>query len=117
MDLIELPLGRFVLRLDGTIIEVIDRTESTPLRIHVNHAGARLEPTRQGLLKLSIGWPKRWIYGTGQPGPGEDLLWDDLQVDARGQVQAPPAAEPQIRALLVEAARRRTAPLPDAVLV
>jgi hypothetical protein len=45
-------------------------------------------------------------------GPGDDLTWDDLQPDARGDFTVEPELEPTIRAFLAEAAARRTPPLP-----
>ena len=103
----ELPLGSVVLRLDGGVIELIDRDRVQPLRIHVNHAAARFEPRRDGSLRVALGWPRNWVYGM-PGGPGADLVWDALQPGADFTVD--PSLEAAIRGLMTQAAARRTAP-------
>jgi len=108
---IEYPLGEVVIRLEGGMIEVVDRVRGETLRIHVNHAGATIEQKRDGSLRVKIGWPKRWVYGM-EAGPGADLIWDDIQPDGRGDFTVEPQLGPTIRGFLAEAAARRTLPLP-----
>lgn len=110
-DVVELVLGRRVLRLDGTVLEIFHRPTADTLRIHVNHAGAEIVTKRNGMLEVRIGWPKRWMY----PMPGgadEQLICEGVQRDPRSTFEVDPTLEPAIRAFLAEAARRRTPPLP-----
>ena len=113
---LELALGSRILRLDGTVIEVLnrDRIDST-MRIHVNHAAARIEHARDGSLKVSFGWPRSWVYGM-PGGPGADLIDNNVDADGRGKFTLPPELEPTIRAFLAECAARRTRPLPGSDL-
>jgi hypothetical protein len=112
-DLIELPLGEVILRLDGGVIEMMDRTRAEVLRIHVNHAAARFEKKRDGSLRVAFGWPKRWVYGM-PGGPGPDLIWEDLQPG--GDCTVGSDLELTIRTFLMEAGARRTMPLPGSPL-
>lgn len=109
-DVVELVLGRWVLRLDRTVIEVFHRPHAEPLRIHVNHAGAEIVPKRNGAVEVRIGWPKRWMYGL-PGGADERLICEGVQRDPRATFELDASLEPAVRELLAEAARRRTLPL------
>lgn len=53
-DVIEVVLGDYVLRLDGTVVEVLHRTGLFH-RFHVSHVAVEAKPDRGGGLKLRIG--------------------------------------------------------------
>lgn len=53
-DVIEVVLGEFVVRLDGTVVEVLHQTGLSQ-RFHVTHVAVEAKPTRDGGLKLVIG--------------------------------------------------------------
>lgn len=53
-DVIEVVLGDHVLRLDGTVVEVLHRTGLFH-RFHVSHVAVDAKPARDGGLKLRIG--------------------------------------------------------------
>lgn len=52
--MIEVVLGEYVLRLDGTVVEVLHRTGLFH-RFHVSHVAVEAKPTRDGGLKLRVG--------------------------------------------------------------
>ena len=52
--MIEVVLGEFVLRLDGTIVEVLHRSGSSH-RFHVSHVAVEAKPAQDGGLKLNVG--------------------------------------------------------------
>ncbi len=52
--MIEVVLGEYVLRLDGTVVEVLHRTGIFH-RFHVSHVAVEAKPARDGGLKLRIG--------------------------------------------------------------
>jgi hypothetical protein len=113
MEPLELHLGTRILRLDGRMIEICARVFPETLRIHVNYAGAKLEPKRNGRVLVTIGWPPGYVHGMTD-GPGDDLLWDEVQTDGRSRFDVDPTLEQPIRTFLAAAASRRTLPLAGA---
>ena len=53
-EVIEVVLGEFVLRLDGTVVEVLHRTGLCH-RFHVSHVAVEATPTADGGLKVRVG--------------------------------------------------------------
>lgn len=53
-EVIEVVLGEHVLRLDGTVVEVLHRTGLFH-RFHVSHVAVEAKPMGSGTLKLRIG--------------------------------------------------------------
>lgn len=86
----EVVLGDHVLRLDGTVVEILHRTGLFH-RFHVSHVAVEAKPARDGGLKLRVGVD---VSGTIVNG-------DRLEV--------PPAQVPAVTALFDEAKARRGA--------
>ncbi|MCU0268966.1 MAG: hypothetical protein MUF83_09985 [Acidimicrobiales bacterium] len=67
----EIVLGDFVLRLDGTVVEVLHRTGLFH-RFHVNHVAVEAKPRGDG-LRLTIGIEQAGMIMNGDridvPGP------------------------------------------------
>ena len=53
-DVVEVVLGEFVLRLDGTVVEVLHETGLSQ-RFHVTHVAVEATPGKDGGLKLVVG--------------------------------------------------------------
>ena len=53
-EVIEVVLGEFVLRLDGTVVEVLHRTGLFH-RFHVSHVAVEAKPNGGGGLSLRVG--------------------------------------------------------------
>jgi len=53
-EVIEVVLGEFVVRLDGTVVEVLHQTGLSQ-RFHVTHVAVEAKPARDGGLKLIVG--------------------------------------------------------------
>lgn len=51
---VEVVLGEFVLRLDGTVVEVLHQTGLCH-RFHVSHVAVEAKPGKDGGLKLNVG--------------------------------------------------------------
>ena len=53
-EVLEVVLGEFVVRLDGTVVEVLHRTGLSQ-RFHVTHVAVEAKPAKDGGLKLNVG--------------------------------------------------------------
>lgn len=90
MDVIEVVLGEYVLRLDHTVVEVLHRTGISH-RFHVNHVAVDAKPRKDGALRVHIGIEESGIVVMG------------------AKVEVPPAQVPAVMALFEQAKARRTA--------
>lgn len=90
---IEVDLGDWVLRLDGTVVETL-HSSGVNARWHVNHVAVVAKPRRDGDLRIRIG-----IERMGQILEGS-------------QIDVPPDRQGEVTALFETARSRRTRPAP-----
>jgi hypothetical protein len=88
MDAIEVVLGEFVLRLDGTVVEVLHRTGLSH-RFHVDHVAVETKP-KGSSLRVRIGVRQSGIVINGS------------------KVDVPEAQVPAVIPLFEQAKVRRT---------
>jgi hypothetical protein len=101
----ELAYGDLVLRLDGTVIEMLSIARDKPLRVHVNHALVSLQQAKHG-IDIRVGTDYRHADTPGQ-GP---LVTED-RPPRRGAVHRPGRGGAAIHAFFDEAERRRVTQL------
>jgi hypothetical protein len=90
VDVIEVVLGEFVLRLDGTVVEVLHRTGLFH-RFHVDHVAVDAKPRKDGSLRVHVGVDQSGAVIMG------------------AKVDVPEARIPEVLALFEQAKARRTA--------
>ena len=83
----EVRFGEWVLRLDGTVVEVLHRT-GLGYRYHVNHVAVEMKP-RKGGSTLRVGVD---VKGT---------------ITGGAKIEVPAEDQPEVEALFGEARRRR----------
>jgi hypothetical protein len=102
-DVGDLAYGDLVLRLDGSVIELLMISRDGSYRTHANHAQVSLKPTKQGdEVEVRIGTNYR------QEGrPSGPIVTDDDVHAPWGPFKVPIAEQDRLLELFAEAERRR----------
>ncbi|MBS1886443.1 MAG: hypothetical protein JSU06_04565 [Actinobacteria bacterium] len=98
----ELLYEKFVLRLDGPILEVMGAEIKGVLRLHVNFAQASLTPKKDGMLEIYV-----------DDGGALDRPLLQPQISGIWRVwryEVPATEEPALAEFFAEAERRRSTP-------
>ena len=102
-DVGDLAYGDLVLRLDGSVIELLMISRDGAYRVHANHAQASLKPTKHGdQLEVRIGTN----YRTGGEPSGPIVVDGDVRAPW-GPFKVPISEGDRLLALFTEAERRR----------